>query len=91
MPFVRHKMTALIQVAPDAARKEILRAFVEARCHQGEASRILGCEQHTFINWVNRLGMRADLEVVTEAAKKEGWHHGWSELSKPRARKAATG
>lgn len=74
--FVRHKIRALIDVDPAAARKVILDAYVKARCHIGDAAELLGCRRHAFTRWAVVLGMEDSLLEVAERAKREGWHHG---------------
>ena len=76
MACERHQMAALIQVDPTKAKKQIVDAYVKAKCHFGEAAKALGCHQHTLGRWAEALGIQEQLKKIAERALKEGWHHG---------------
>lgn len=71
-----HKMRSMIEIEPEAARKEMIDAFVKAKCHYQDASDIIGCKPHTFTRWARLLGIKEKLEKLEAKAEKEGWHHG---------------
>lgn len=74
--YVKHRMTALMALDPDAARKQLLSAFVKANCHYRNAAAIVGCGVHSFARWASQLGIRDRLRALEEQAEREGWHHG---------------
>lgn len=76
MPYVNHKMRALIELKPNEAKETILDAFTKAKCHYQETAKILGCEMHSVTRWADLLGIRDKLRRIEERARKEGWHHG---------------
>jgi hypothetical protein len=76
MAFVRHRLAALIEVDPQAARKEIVAAFWKARACRADAASLLGCRRSTFMSWVERLGIAAELDQIEAQSKFEEWHHG---------------
>ncbi len=71
-----HRMRSLIEVSPDVAKKEILKAFKQAKCHYQETGDLLGCNQHTVTRWARMLGIKEELDAMEERAKEEGWFHG---------------
>lgn len=73
-----HEFRSLITVHPEKASKALLDAFKKAKCHYGDASVLLGCNQHTFTRWARMLGIEEDLVLLEAKAKVEGWHHGRS-------------
>lgn len=76
MPYVNHKIRALIEVDPAKAKAMILEAFEKAKCHYARAAKILGCETHSVTRWADQLGIREKLQKLEDRAEKEGWHHG---------------
>jgi hypothetical protein len=76
MSFVRHRLSALIQISPEEARRELLEAYRNAGASRRDAAKLLGCDEDTFATWAKRLDLGAQLEALTDAAKLEGWHHG---------------
>lgn len=70
------RIRALVVVDPEAARKELLAAFQEAKASRRDAAKLLGCDEDTFARWADMLGARAELDVIEERAKEQGWHHG---------------
>ena len=71
-----HRMRSQIEVNPDAARREIIKAFTKAKCHYQDASELLGCKAHTLTRWARLLGIKDELEAIELRAEAEGWHHG---------------
>jgi len=71
-----HKMRSLIEINPETAKREMLKAFRDASCHYQDAAERIGCKAHTFTRWARLLGIKEALEALEEKAEKEGWHHG---------------
>lgn len=85
-----HLFRARIQIEPENAKEDLLAAFIKAKASRVDASRILGCDQETFVRWAAMLGIKGDLEVVEKRAKEEGWHHGKNRLGgRPRKKRKA--
>lgn len=76
MPYVNHKMRALIELSPGEAKEMIISAFKKAKCHYAVAAKILGCKQHSVTRWARILGIHEKLEQIEARAEREGWHHG---------------
>lgn len=76
MAYVRHRLAALIEVDPVAAKREIAKAFVNARASRADAASLLSCRRSTFMQWVAKLGMGPELDAIETEAKQKGWHHG---------------
>lgn len=71
-----YRMRSLIEVSPEEARKVLIKAFAEARCHGGDTATALGCKYPTLTRWVTLLGMKDVMRDLEQKAKQEGWHHG---------------
>jgi len=65
-----HKMRSLIDIDPDKARTELVRAFRESGCHNQIAAEIVGCKAHTFIRWARLLGIKDELDALKSAYLK---------------------
>jgi hypothetical protein len=76
--YTRADMTALIQLSPTAAKAEIERAYRATGACMSDAAKALGCGRQTLRDWVARLGMGAELELIYGRAVREGWVHGKS-------------
>lgn len=76
MSFKQHRLSALIVVAPEEAKRAIVEAFRAAGASRRDAAKALGCDEDTLAAWIKRLDMGVELEAIVGVAKLEGWHHG---------------
>lgn len=76
MPYVKQKITALIDIDPAKAEGQIIAAFYDAKASRMEAAKLLGVTRGTLASWIDKLAMWSALERLEEQAKDEGWHHG---------------
>jgi hypothetical protein len=73
------EMTALIVIDPDEAKKRILAAYRSAGASLREAATYLAEEggkpptERTLHRWVDKLGLRGEMDEITKRAHKEGW------------------
>lgn len=68
---VTTRIGALIVVAPDQARAEILAAIDAAEGNRTRAAEILGANLRTLQKWIERLGMYPDIDALCE---RKGYH-----------------
>lgn len=75
MPFEQKEILALIIADPAKAKTKILVALQATGMHMVEAAKRLGCDNSTLLRWIDRLGMKRDVERMRARAEREGWHH----------------
>lgn len=71
--FRKLELNAIIEVAPDRAREQILAAYRVAGASLRATANVLGCTERTLHRWVDRLELRDDLDKMTRKAQREGW------------------
>ncbi len=84
-------MGLLIHFDPKKARTTILEAFRAAKCHKGNTAVRLGCSHRTFLVWVKKLDLDAELDKIYELAARQGWNvvDEMRHALKPRTKKPA--
>lgn len=70
------RLGAMLLIAPDSLRREMLRALREAQASEIVAAEKLGIAVRTWDGWVAKLGLEAEIELLKERARAQGWHHG---------------
>lgn len=73
MSYQKHKLAALMQLDPVAARVQIVAALESSGMHMEAAAQALGCAHNTMLRWIERLEI--DVDALRERARDEGWHH----------------
>lgn len=76
MPFRHHDLRALIVVDPEAAKRLLKQAFVDAGASRKAAASLLGCSRATYLAWAKQLELREWMQAVSKLARQNGWHHG---------------
>lgn len=67
------EMTYLIRFNPDEARRRILAALREAKCHRGRAAELLSITQGSLIKYVNMLALKDAIRQLDAQSYAEGW------------------
>jgi hypothetical protein len=75
MAYVRHVIKALIKLDRRRARREVKRAYVDARCSITDAALSMGCRRRTFLLWARELGLEEWFRKTKLIAERDGWHH----------------
>ena len=86
MARINYKLTHLIYVDPDAAKKELLEALRAEKMHMGKTAASIGCTHGTLLGWIEKLdtlgkNMTDAVLKLKVKALKEGWH--WVNTGNP--------
>lgn len=76
MAYVKHKIGMMVDIAPDAAKKKILKVYRDTGCNMSETAEMLVCNAKTLHRWIMKLGIRDEMKKLEEKSLAEGWHHG---------------
>lgn len=88
MAYVQHRLGAMILLAPQAAREEIIKKFREAGASRTGTARLVGVHNDTMRLWIRRLKLTEVLIQLEREAIAEGWHHGRNRMGgKPKGSK----
>lgn len=69
-------MHALIRERPQAARLAICLALFLSGMSKSDAAKRLKCTHGTLLRWIAMLKLEKRIELMTNDAIKNGWHHG---------------
>lgn len=71
-----HELSRVLKVNPGLVREQILDALRKSGMHKGRAAHRLHAAHSTFLTWIKKLALGADIAEMTALAIREGWHHG---------------